>query len=518
MVSVALDCPPISQSIFRQSEQELVAALQTWPDTINARDKSGRSAVHMSVGWPIGLGLLLHYGADMDVEDLQGFTPVDHGICKGFAEGVGILVSEGCNINVRHTKHRWFRDCLTEATYYLNNVPYGAIGASGETSRAVLQELISSLAKRHRRLNHATAYGNASQIGNDLSATPFSVLGADLGPVYHIPNLTVTVAEMLWQAGFRDIDTPDLCGRTPITVSRHYVVTSDGWFSKLLRNISWFTKKGASLGYPNNRLMETSAQRPNRRATYFLGSNIGQSTSHALAMKIVPSMDENLHDQSFWTECWQLFCSQLDEDHVQVMADILLDTHSDQCTCACSLQGCLSLTMFLKSFMHEPWRLIGIIALVQCLEAVGNDHDWPINGVIRFHTFNKLGLKHTCCEIERHVDSKAPNIKTVVKELDPEEILEIQEEDREGIELLESLLPEFEEKRQGQDLLQFLKGYWATRMEEVCHTRHEVDQQKLRELGITLVEDEGVDARSGSRDFVGYDRTLKTVRRLEAMA
>ena len=100
-------------------------------------------------------------------------------------------------------------------------------------------------------------------------------------------------------------------------------------------------------------------------------------------------------------------------------------------------------------------------------------------------------MKHTCCQIETQWDYKDGNYRNIVKELDPEEILEIREEDREGIELLESLLPEFEEKRQGQNLLQFLEGYWAMRMEEVCRARHEVDQQKLREMGITLIEDEG---------------------------
>ena len=473
----------------------------------------------MSVGWPVGLRLLLDRGADIDVEDILGFTPVDHGIGKGSAEGVGILVSEGCNINVRHTKCRSFRDCLTEAIECHNARCFetwdlGAIVVSNGTCKAVLQELISSLAKRHHRLNHTTAYDNAFRISSDLSAIPFSVLGADLGTVYHIPNLSVSIAEMLWQAGFRDIDVPDMYGYTPITVFRPGR-SAHRSFQDELQETSWFITKGANLGHPNISSVDTSIQWPSRRATYFLGHKIGHEAVGILDARMIHSKDRNTDDLSRLTEWRHPLFGQLDEGCMQALADVLLDTHCDRCTCACTSQGCLSSTTFLKSSwsgsrrfdkesltVNQCWCLIVIGSIAQRL-----DQDWLIVGTIRFHTFKKLGLKHTCCKIEPRWEYYHFDCRNIVTELDPEEIAEIQEEDREGIELLESLLPEFEEKRRGQDLLQYFKGYWATRMEEVCRTRHEVDQQKLRELGITLFDDEAADIESMSENTDGSDRT-----------
>ena len=170
------------------------------------------------------------------------------------------------------------------------------------------------------------------------------------------------------------------------------------------------------------------------------------------------------------------------------------------------LKACLSAINFLKEFectchcsschikiLNDCWRFKGIDLLVQVLGPAINDHSWLVDAIVRFYTFTKLDLKHTCCQNRVEWNSNNYEYKHHIQELDPDEILEIQEEDGDGIELLEDLLHEFKDKRQGQDLVQFLKGYWATRMEEVCRTRHRVDQQKLRELGITLVEDEGVD-------------------------
>ena len=67
--------------------------------------------------------------------------------------------------------------------------------------------------------------------------------------------------------------------------------------------------------------------------------------------------------------------------------------------------------------------------------------------------------------------------------------MEIQDEDKEKIELLESLLREFEEHRGTEDLISFLEGYWATRMDEVLEElKSGVDEEGLRRIGVVLEE------------------------------
>lgn len=70
--------------------------------------------------------------------------------------------------------------------------------------------------------------------------------------------------------------------------------------------------------------------------------------------------------------------------------------------------------------------------------------------------------------------------------LKSEEIIEIREEDHEKMELHESLLQEFEEKRGAQDLLAFLEGYWATRMDQVLQEQGAVNEEELRAIGLVL--------------------------------
>ncbi|KAL8943287.1 MAG: hypothetical protein Q9211_001034 [Gyalolechia sp. 1 TL-2023] len=87
-----------------------------------------------------------------------------------------------------------------------------------------------------------------------------------------------------------------------------------------------------------------------------------------------------------------------------------------------------------------------------------------------------------------NVPSKDFPISTV----EPEEANEIRDEDRDGIQLLESLLPEFEEKLGDGDIESFIDGYWSTRMEEVLAARDEepVDRAGMREAGVFFCDDD----------------------------
>ncbi|KAL9627274.1 MAG: hypothetical protein Q9204_006684 [Flavoplaca sp. TL-2023a] len=121
--------------------------------------------------------------------------------------------------------------------------------------------------------------------------------------------------------------------------------------------------------------------------------------------------------------------------------------------------------------------------------------DFPIpisREIIRLGTFERLGLRHTCCY---YVDG-------VFETVEPAEADEIRDEDRDGIQLLESLLPEFEEKLGDEDIKSFIDGYWSTRMEEVLAARDEesVDWTGMREAGVILCDDDGSDD-DGSNGF-----------------
>lgn len=116
--------------------------------------------------------------------------------------------------------------------------------------------------------------------------------------------------------------------------------------------------------------------------------------------------------------------------------------------------------------------------------------------VIRFLTFDALGLKHTCCvEINDYDNAKD------MESRDKSEIMNILDEDRRGLEDLELLVHEFEAKFEELCLpvMESLEGYWHTRMLEFLLKRDPYDEEHhkgARSLGVFLeAEEDGIPDR-----------------------
>lgn len=142
--------------------------------------------------------------------------------------------------------------------------------------------------------------------------------------------------------------------------------------------------------------------------------------------------------------------------------------------------------------------------------------EWLTNEIIRFNTHHKLQLRHTCCKFESLWIDGPPPDKEYINEFtdpdtyperlfrftkpEPDEVHELRNEDSEGIELLEDLMIEFQEKRGDQDCMAFLEGYWTTRMAEVRRARGKVDIEKTREMGVVWDKFECSSATSVEKD------------------
>lgn len=178
-----------------------------------------------------------------------------------------------------------------------------------------------------------------------------------------------------------------------------------------------------------------------------------------------------------------------------VTAVVLSGTIRDECLCHCSLRGCSPLSKFLRGFQ---WRIDDIrVDRSSCknLETIERISDslqtfiskeelscsWIPEAVLRFLTFSALGLRHTCCVLE-NIDCSGY--------LDPEEIHEIHEEDSATLQLLESLLTEFQADCGGIVALgPLLRDRWLPKMTEVLD---EIDSQRLTEEELRRAEDYGV--------------------------
>ena len=108
--------------------------------------------------------------------------------------------------------------------------------------------------------------------------------------------------------------------------------------------------------------------------------------------------------------------------------------------------------------------------------------------MFRFHTFQKLKLRHTCCTMGWALQTT----DMVFEELgDEEDRQEIRLEQKEQVARLEALVEEFDSKYQamGIPIIDFFEGYWQQRMNEVINEKSQIDKEKLNEIGVVLQEE-----------------------------
>ena len=447
------------------------------------------------MGWPYGIRLLLQYGADVDTTDQNCHTPLYYAIHLGFPETVSLLMNADCNLQL--VIARGWPSVLWEVSQDFRNDGFEVWGVSQETRLEVLDAVIVSLAERRRDLQSRLA---KLQVAVDINPGAFpddrildeyaayaesveedtlrwyehvslraSTLLVDCRTVYHIQNLKVEIAKRLWQHGFRDIDVYDEDGRTPLMLFRYGAGVN---FVTEIELSAWLVQKGANLHRPQQNVLDDG---PNpTRALHYVGAYIANTACYLASFRFDGRAKQPLKDQ----------LGQLSTDARLLLATIFSDASHDGCVCACSSQGCLASTMMLKVFQEigsdedpRKWSTLATKYLTRFVRSPIYNYDWLVKEIIRFRTFRELELRHTCCRRDR--------VRGIVK-LDPEEWAEIREEDQEKIERLESLLLEFEDHMGGEDLMSFLEGYWARRMDQVLEERGIVDEEALRAMGVVL--------------------------------
>ncbi|KAL6805884.1 hypothetical protein J3E68DRAFT_389700 [Trichoderma sp. SZMC 28012] len=158
-----------------------------------------------------------------------------------------------------------------------------------------------------------------------------------------------------------------------------------------------------------------------------------------------------------------------DEELVRELEErMLMDDSVDSCNCRCSPRGCTPFVKRLKRIESTGDEIDIATILTTYLKEYGNalrrEH---YCAAIRFTTFDALGIAHTC-RCRPHYERR--------RKLDADEIAEIQNEYAELLELLESLIEEFETNAletfdaatDGLDsMIAFWNGFWVRRMSEV---------------------------------------------------
>ena len=460
---------------------------------------------------------------------LEQHKPIEYAVLHGCTETVQQLLRAGCSFDLRGS---WFKphNVFAFAVQVLQVRPWRLRNLTlynnyFEIVKIIIQELVLrrrnlvckilnaplvfqsrvSIPDSDQILDSGTVQAETFLHSVDHTAPQVQSILSGSHTVYHCPFLTVKVANELWSAGFREVDVPDGNDETPLMVleAEHMI--------DIIQYAFWLHQKGASIRRPypatlrsHTRHIGKRVLRSERRATHFI----------VTGLKTYIVKEAMLHPQHYIREdrkAGTMFgfdlparleplIDGLSLDCRRFLDEIMLDDSPDNCLCACSGHGCLPITCFLKDRkpftmdyneeIQEKFVSQWILHWLYDNVSSGRFPTTVNREIVRLKTFEYLGLRHTCCRYGRSfwaVDTEDPD--------------EIRDEDREGIQLLKSLLSEFEKELGDEDVISFLYGYWVSRMEEVLTARDkDVDVAGMKEAGVIVhdwnFDDGSVDGRS----------------------
>ena len=306
--------------------------------------------------------------------------------------------------------------------------------------------------------------------------------------VFYHQRLTPAIGESLYKCGFLDVDDIDSLGFTPLMI-----IPSATWstIKSALQRASWLTSKAAN----PERKTEQSVYLPR-------GPNITAAHYLCFWIGIAVFWDDESGFQHPMENTWLSgLLEEPVEDYLLLLGRLFSSKLYDSCICACSSLGCTPAKTLLHSMSVEfrkyaPSRyksdlLLPIDCQLWMIEwfspLLGDSREvWQSlsQDIIRYETFEKLELTHTCCWT-------IPRRGLIHTRHDSTEREEVHDEERLLIGKLESLVAEFTGKytELGVSLPDFLKGYWRTRMEEFEREEERLDDEeiaKIEELGVVI--------------------------------
>ncbi|KAJ5259448.1 hypothetical protein N7478_012429 [Penicillium angulare] len=322
-------------------------------------------------------------------------------------------------------------------------------------------EEMTSIASNKRHL--------PSDVIQDLMPKPNTLLGFQASQVYnllkeyhvkfndiegkgwvvymHIDENPI-VADMLWDAGFRDIDETDSDGFTALMA----MPGIHRYHDDFLDYADWLIRKGADV--------------------YFRRGNI-------------PALHYLAYNASWYYATREV--KNASESEERMLRLILEEDCQDSCHCACSTGGCYAATLFWRSdppdkdfyaYQRQFPSLFSTFVKrrLDLTEKMMSGVLMSLNqhaiDILRVLTFDTLGIPHTC---QHHEEPDHDEIQDSIDDL---AFLE---------KLMLELIPMYEAS--GKDLLAFLQDEWLDQMEEVWNQpTSKEDIRRVRGLGVVLKE------------------------------
>jgi Ankyrin repeats (3 copies) len=445
----------------------------------------GHSPLHLAIGWPAGVAALVDAIPHLINLPSAGELPIHYACYIGCYESVRILLDHDSHLD--------------------GNEGHAVLYAIKSGDDKTIDLLIDALANRRLRLRDlARLYlpqATLAKLKMDRvpdADVPFIVheleglsvpipeaihpgsLSRVWGTVYHAlysvckPFLPV-VAEKLYVAGFLDIDCPNKDGRTPLMEGPWRYAFFRGDDDASLAH--WLLSKGAeSLTLPpGNDLPEQTGALP----IHFLARRIGS------AMFMAFTQDDHR----------QMLTKMLQPSLSRVLLVIALYPVGDNCSCSCAPNGwgCTPITILLR-LLRGPDRdkktqarllfflawlsplLARFLSRMESRDGRAKALEWRwhyIKPIIRFLTFEALGLRHICCLVDDGKDLF--NTRQQFTRRNYEDIAAIAESQLRRDDLMESVYQDCKAMMVNCDepLYALLANHWAPRIREVLAQQEE---------------------------------------------
>lgn len=466
----------------------------------------GQTPLHLAAGWPFATRKLLHAGSLVTIKDNSGCYPIDYTSSLDDLESLQLLLDadsyvsfptreeamEGDNMSrkgeevvmttSKRKKFDLFLKALINRRTRLADIARKAL-PSPDFSRLI--ESSPGLLDK----NAAEVYKLIKDMGYFV---PFALkIPRYHSTVFHHPLIISIEMERLYQAGFREIDSTskEYHHKTPLMSA-----LGVGCF-RSADNMRWLLSKGAN---PMKRVDSAGNIGPYQ---------INHITFRVMGWIVYKFRHLTNHGLGYWSNTEEL-CDAALEKFTPYIRVIFQNSHplaGHICQCLCSQSSCTPFNSLLqhvwkqvrvsnfkvysckrncKSGWRKPPKYAKSASRVRhpCLLAfrypLAFFGDWllrtlyaeeeiPASGfaqIVRTFLFAELDLTHTCCK-NGHRFSDIP----------PEDVREIQDEEKELISKLEDLCAEAEQRR---------RSYQGTFCDFLMDFVHEIDEWEEKKVGI----------------------------------
>ena len=480
MNALVLGCTGLHLALLNKSQSKVQRLVLSNKEAIFERNAVGQTALHLAADWPWAIALLLKNGADLTAKDKMGVIPLGYAyafIAPGTAE---LLMEYGSPLS--------YGDHLTgEWCTVLREIP---VSSDGETLHKMHELFAVEVASRRRKLlTHARENLPVSifdKVATGLNATDrlpdleaYDIIqalseigdGVDVhywfmtaGSVYSTESTTLDLAETFFEHGFRNLESTNLYGTTPLTsiCQQSYYDQED-----FLSMLPWLHQNGASFTRPLHLPRLTRYKIPSVNV-------IAQSLCH-----------------QYFRLCGFTFSWPVNDEMIKPIELILgtcFEENRDLCVCLCSPKGCTPSTMFLKGLQASvsgpndntiDYVLHVLYGDQKLLRESSFDQ-----AALRIKLFYALEIRHTCCRVHS---------KRIEPPIDDDDAKEIWAEDKHLYKLFAELLPKAQEKWSKSSLS--FSDFWASfyrdhiRPGRYANTSEDYIQ-RVRDLGVQ-VEDPG---------------------------